>query len=195
MDMNKNAVAKNTVDEFFDKSGVAVMGHLFIHDPESGEVYINKRNAINYETFSIAIIKALAQKQDGHIYTMAFGNGASTVSGIGTITYLTPNVIGTDAELYNETYTKTITEDNVEVRHTAGELYTDMVMRVTLGFGEPSGQRAFDDAISLEDDYIFDEIGLKSFDGTILTHVIFHPVQKSLNRIIEIVYTIRASLV
>ena len=41
----------------------------------------------------------------------------------------------------------------------------------------------------------FDELGLKSYsaDGTsrLLTHVIFHPVQKSLNRLIQIDYTVR----
>ena len=49
---------------------------------------------------------------------------------------------------------------------------------------------------------MFDEIGLFTFptDGsdidtsTMLTHVIFHPVQKSQNRIIEIVYTVRIQL-
>jgi hypothetical protein len=191
----KQTIAKCEVDDFFDKGGATAMGHIFIHDPETGEVFVNKRNAIHYESFSIAIIKALAQKQDGHIYTMAFGNGASAVSGIGTITYLTPNVVGYGAELYNQTYAKNILEDNMEVRHTPGELYTDLVIRVTLGFGEPSGQRAFDDAISLEDAYVFDEIALKAFDGTLLTHVIFHPVQKSLNRQIELVYTIRVAMV
>jgi hypothetical protein len=43
--------------------------------------------------------------------------------------------------------------------------------------------------------YVFDELGLKSYSATgnskLLTHVIFHPVQKSLNRLIQIDYTVR----
>ena len=55
--------------------------------------------------------------------------------------------------------------------------------------------------IDLERDKLFDELGIKarSLDGSsgqtstglLLTHVIFHPVQKSLNRLIQIDYTVR----
>jgi hypothetical protein len=39
--------------------------------------------------------------------------------------------------------------------------------------------------------YVFDEMGLVSGGGKLLTHVIFHPTQKALNRLIQIDYTIR----
>jgi hypothetical protein len=43
--------------------------------------------------------------------------------------------------------------------------------------------------------YVFDELGLKSYnpngEGKLLTHVVFHPVQKSLNRLLQVDYTIR----
>ena len=43
---------------------------------------------------------------------------------------------------------------------------------------------------------MFDELGLKGKAATLgagllLTHVIFHPVQKSANRLIQVVYTLR----
>ena len=69
----------------------------------------------------------------------------------------------------------------------------------TLGYAEPSGQELFDTSTDNEGDYVFDELGLFTDasdinDATMLTHVIFHPVQKSQNRIIEIVYTVRIQL-
>jgi len=69
-----------------------------------------------------------------------------------------------------------------------------------LDYGEPSGQAAFDNSTQMEGTRVFDEIGLLAYYGTdtngqtitrLLTHVIFHPVQKSLNRQIQIDYTIR----
>ena len=43
---------------------------------------------------------------------------------------------------------------------------------------------------------MFDELGLKVWNGAadnlrLITHVIFHPVQKSLNRLTQIDYTVR----
>ena len=75
-------------------------------------------------------------------------------------------------------------------------------MTVTLEFGEPGGQAAFDNSTNTEGVYVFDELGIKATPelgesagtGLLLTHVIFHPVQKSLNRIIEVVYTIRIAM-
>ena len=65
-----------------------------------------------------------------------------------------------------------------------------------LDYGEPNSQAAFDNTSNFNDTYTFDELGLRSWTGTVdtgklLTHVVFHPVQKSLNRLIQIDYTVR----
>lgn len=187
-----------------DKVNQKMVGHVLIRDGETGEVLVDKMNAIHYENMSEALADALAHRDRGHIHEMAFGNGASTVSGIGAITYFPPNNTGADARLYNETFSKIVddqsllmpdanrTKNKITVQHTTGAIYTDIVVLCTLDYSEPSGQDAFDDGTSVEGNYVFDELGLKSYrDGKLLTHVIFHPIQKSLNRVIEIVYTLR----
>jgi hypothetical protein len=59
---------------------------------------------------------------------------------------------------------------------------------------------AFDNGTQTEGAFVFDEIGLLSYNGTdnsgneltkLVTHVVFHPVQKSLNRQIQVDYTVR----
>ena len=191
-----------------DKSGIKVEGHIKIWDPTSGEVIVDKRNAIHYENMSIALANSLADRSTGFIHEMAFGNGGTTVDPTGIITYLTPNSTGSNASLYNQTYYKVVDDNSsgnkdtsrnkMEVRHTAGNKYTDIVVTCTLDYGEPAGQAAFDNTTDFNDTFVFDELGLKSFEGTengdtnkLLTHVIFHPVQKSLNRLIQIDYTLR----
>ena len=57
-------------------------------------------------------------------------------------------------------------------------------------------QQAFDNSTNFNGDYVFDELGLQCWnvsasDLLLITHVIFHPVQKSLNRQIQIDYTLR----
>jgi hypothetical protein len=190
-----------------DTTGIHVAGHIKIWDPVSSEVYINKRNAVHYENISVALAQSLANSGQGFIYKMAFGNGGTAVDPTGIITYLTPNSSGSNASLYNETYTKIVddrssnntdpTRNYIETRHVTGTNYTDVFITCLLDYGEPSGQSAFDTTTSNTSDYVFDELGLKSYDssgstdGLLLTHVIFHPVQKSLNRLIQIDYTVR----
>jgi hypothetical protein len=188
-----------------DLSGIHVEGHIKIYDPISQHVYINKRNAIHYENISIALAETIANSGQGFIYEMAFGNGATTVDPTGIITYLTPNSTGTNASLYNQTYSKVVDDrsvanldpvrNKIETRHVTGTNYTDVFVTCLLDYGEPAGQAAFDNVTNNDSDFVFDELGLISYSSTgqskLLTHVIFHPVQKSLNRLIQVDYTVR----
>jgi hypothetical protein len=188
-----------------ENSGVFLQGHIKIWNPETNEVLVNKRNAIHYENMSIALAQSLADEGVGTIYQMSFGNGGTAVDPTGIITYLTPNTTGSNSSLYNETYTKVVndrstnnldpTRNKIEVRHVAGTNYTDILVTCLLDYGEPNNQEAFDNATYLDGEYVFDELGLRAYSSTgtgrLLTHVIFHPVQKSLNRLIQIDYTVR----
>jgi hypothetical protein len=187
-----------------------IEGFLKIYDPNNGEIFVDKKNAINYENMSEAIADTLSSRGYGEIYQMAFGNGGASVSETGVITYLPPNTTGQNAALYNQTYAKIVddtsvfnldpTRNKMTVSHTTGKVYTDILVQCLLDYGEPAGQAAFDNSTQTDSAFIFDELGLLANYGTdttgqiitrLLTHVIFHPVQKSLNRQIQIDYTVR----
>ena len=189
---------------------LTIEGFLKVYDPNSKEVFYDGHNAIHYENISIAIANALSNRGQGTIFQMAFGNGGSSVDQTGIITYLPTNTTGQNASLYNQTYTKVVDDTNIlntnpsrnkmTISHVSGKVYTDIIIQCLLDYGEPSGQMAFDNSTSLSSAYVFDELGILGYYGTdnsgneltqLMTHVIFHPVQKALNRQIQIDYTIR----
>jgi hypothetical protein len=190
-----------------DRGFINIEGHIKIYDPISKEVFIDKRNAIHYENFSIALASSMSNQDSGMISEMVFGNGGTRIDPTGIITYLTPNTVGSEAQLYNLTYSKVIdakrpasldpARNYMEVRHRAGTYYSDILVSCLLDFGEPYDQLAFDNSTNNDGKYVFDELGLKSYTpegqglGMLLTHVVFHPVQKSLNRMIQVDYTVR----
>jgi hypothetical protein len=188
-----------------ESGGFHFEGHIKIFDPQSGEVFIDKRNAIHYENMSVAMVNSLSNQGQGTIYQMAFGTGGTTVDPTGLITYLTTNTVGVNSSLYNQTYSKVVDQNSIantdpvrnkmEIRHVSGATYSDILVSCLLDYGEPSEQEAFDNSVDLSGNFVFDELGLKSYnpngEGKLLTHVIFHPVQKSLNRLLQIDYTIR----
>ena len=208
--MDEEKEMNNKIEEpktpFKEQGGVHMEGHIRIFDPESGEDYVNKRNAIHYENMSEALALSLSNKTTGFVHEMAFGNGGTNVDPTGVITYLPANSTGQNASLYNQTYYKVVDDNSslntdagrnkLTVNHVSGNIYSDIVVSCLLDYGEPSGQQAFDNTSNFNDTYTSDELGLKSWIGTVntgklITHVIFHPVQKSLNRLIQIDYTIR----
>ena len=54
-------------DNFKEQNGVLLQGHIKIHDPNSGEIFVNKRNAIHYENMSIALADSLANQGQGFV--------------------------------------------------------------------------------------------------------------------------------
>jgi len=188
-----------------EQAGFHFEGHIKIFDPETQEVYINKRNAIHYENMSIAMVNSLSNQTQGWIYEMSFGSGGTVVDPTGLITYLTPNTVGTNSSLYNQTFKKVVDQNSIEntdpirnkmeIRHISGSTYSDILVSCVLDYSEPVGQEAFDNSQTIDGGFVFDELGLRSYnssgEGKLLTHVVFHPVQKSLNRLLQIDYTIR----
>ena len=193
------------IDKINEDNGVLLQGHIKIFDPTNGEVIVDKRNAIHYENMSISLAESLGNPGEGFIYQMGFGNGGTSIDPTGIITYLTPNSTGTNASLYNQTFIKVVDDrsvnntdparNKIESRHVSGTNYTDILVSCLLDYGEPAGQDATDNATNADSLYVFDELGLVSYSasgqGRLLTHVIFHPVQKSLNRLVQIDYTVR----
>ena len=127
-----------------DKTKNNIRGFIKISDVtdvNNPEILVQKENAIHYENMSQALASSLANKTTGFVHEMSFGNGGTSVDPTGIITYLTPNSTGSNATLYNQTYYKVIddnsatnkdtTRNKMEVRHTAGNKYTDIVCTCT----------------------------------------------------------------
>lgn len=188
-----------------ETGGFHFEGHIKIFDPNTKEVFIDKRNAIHYENMSVAMTQSISNQGLGTVYQMVFGSGGTIVDPTGLITYLTPNTIGVNSSLYNQTYTKVVDQNAIantdparnlmQVRHISGATYSDILISCLLDYGEPLEQQAFDNSVDMNGNFVFDELGLVSYNpsgtGKLLTHVVFHPVQKSLNRLLQIDYTIR----
>lgn len=200
-----NKFPKDSQKSTDESMGWHFEGHIKIFDPETGEIFQDKRNAIHYENMSVAMVNALSNQGQGTVYEMVFGSGGTIVDPTGLITYLTPNTVGVNSSLYNQTFSKIVdqnssanldpTRNKMEIRHISGATYSDILITCLLDYSEPIGQEAFDNSQDLSGNFVFDELGLRSYNpngtGKLLTHVVFHPVQKSLNRLLQIDYTIR----
>lgn len=188
-----------------DLLNLKIEGHVLITDVDTGETVLNRRNAIHRENMSFALASAFVNSRDtqgfeGFLYAMNFGNGGVVVDGVGDVVYKDPRVTQITDTLYNPTLSKVVDnnpdtdmDNNTTVVHERGTTYSDVVVTCTLDYGEPAEQDPLDDTSNQEGVFVFDEIGLVSQQGRLLTHLIFHPVQKAANRKFQVVYTVRIS--
>jgi hypothetical protein len=191
---------------------------IVITDLDSGKELVRGSNAIHQENMSNAIAKMMSRETNFFVSEMHFGNGASIIGSDGNISYRAPNVNGLNADLHNSKYFRVVdetdlnnpdaTENNVTVAHTNGTTYSDIVVTATLDYADPnpadsmfnivnSTQDSLDATTSIAGEFEFDEIALKTRGATgvntgyLLTHFIFHPVEKLANQRIQVVYTLR----
>ena len=199
-------------------NGKSAVGIVKISDPATGEVFVHQENAIHFGNLAFAVTSALEGSDLGHITFMAFGSGGTSIDSSGNISYRSPNTStlqDASAEPYQATYWESLTASGNSIVTVAGTSnFSDLTTTVLIGFGEPDNaspefpQSPIDTATTTNDRYSFDEIALYtgttmgqlsapfSFapDGRMVTHVIFHPVQKSDNRELQIEYTIRVQM-
>jgi hypothetical protein len=172
-----------------EKTFFSIDGHVLITDIDTGETLLNKHNAINFQNMSWTIVNLL-KSGTGIINTMAFGNGGTYINSSGDVVYNAPKVSGSSGKLYNQTHV--VTDPGINTQQHDGENYSDIIVTAILDYDEITDQLASDNANGDDaTDYIFDELALKSDVGDYLTHIVFHPVQKSANRKIKIIYTLR----
>lgn len=186
-----------------DYATAGIDGHVLVKDYDTGEILLDKHNAINFINMAVALASLLANELDDesnatwNITQMAYGNGGTVIDSSGSVSYRAPDVQTATGDLHNETYRKSVADvdaDNkIEVLKYAGKTYADVVVTSTLDYSEPVDADTLDTATDYADNYVFDEIGLVTDSGHFLTHIVFHPIQKSLNRKIQVIYTLRIS--
>ena len=175
---------------------IQIMGHVHIED-DLGNVLLDKANAVHPENMSLILARGLANESNYYISTIHLGNGGASVNSDASITYLPPNTTGGGADLYAEQYSEIVDDSdagvgsNNSVTGASGSGTTSVVtVSLELEAAEPASQPTTDVGPGSEDDFAFDEIGLKSADGLLLSHIIFSPILKSANRSITITYTL-----
>jgi hypothetical protein len=187
------------------KISTHIKGHVLIKDKNTGEVLLDKNNAVHIKNLAIAIARGLSNDSNGTIYKMKLGNGGSSIDGSNQITYQAPNVIGSSADLYNATYEEVVDDDEVGVPAENSVSYqtsvdpattTIIICSCTISSGEPAGQDLSDTPPNPdpEAEFAFDELGLFTEDDLLLTHIIFSPILKTQNREIVITYTLTISV-
>lgn len=188
-----------------DEVKTSIHGFLRIYEEETGKVLFNRHNDIHYENMSIALAQSLANKK-GWIKEIVFGNGGVKLNAANEYIYTAPQTIGKSATLHNQTYSKVVDDNNLDentdptrnfmqVQHVTGNYYTDILIRATLEKNEPSDQNVFNNDTAVISDYSFSEVGLKTYQGDLITHLVFSNVQKSSNITLVFDYLLRIQIV
>lgn len=167
------------------------------------DVLLDKDNAVHKENASIVLARGITHRPNGSIFFMYFGNGGATIDPRGNVILNPPLVTGA-SDLYNWTYFEAVDDrqgapdgNGMDVRHITGSLYSDADIRCVIGKNEPFNQLPTDTVGSIDlnsESFSFNEIGLKTADNLLVTHITFTPILKNAQRLIEVVYTLRISI-
>jgi hypothetical protein len=197
-----------------------VTGHVTISDKNTGEVLVDKYNAIHPKNMATAIARGLSNSTNFQIFKIKFGNRGTYIDGTQQIVFNPPIVTGDTADLYNPTYVEIVDDSDTGVGVGNSVTFTNIpastntrviitsVVSANEAFSNPidtnnSGQIEGGPGVS---PYFFDELGLftKQTSGLstdldpagelMLSHLVFSPIEHSGNRELVIVYSLTISV-
>lgn len=201
-----------------DSFNTEITTNVLITDRTTGEVLVDKSNAIHPKNMATAIARGLSNAANYQVFKMKLGNRGTYIDGTQQIVFNPPITVGDTANLYNPTYVEVVDDADAGVGVGNSVTFTNIpastntrvivscVISANEGFSNPSdtinaGQIAGGPGVS---PYFFDELGLftKETSGTqldgigemMLSHLIFSPIEHTGNRELVIVYTLTISV-
>lgn len=181
-----------------------IKGHVLIKDKNTGEVLCDKFNAVHPQNMAKVLARGLANEPNQQIFQIALGNGGTYIDSPQSIVYNSPNIVGINADLYNTTYTEVVDDGNsgvgignsvISQAAPSPDISSLVICTIQLSANEPAGQATTDGVTTNPDSlYTFDELGLKTVDGLLLSHIVFNPIEKNAQRELIISYTLTVSV-
>ena len=191
-----------------------VHGHVKITDNSTGEVLVDKGNAIHPKNMATAIARGLSNAANYQIYKIKLGNQGTYIDGTQQIIFRTPNITGDTANLHSPQYVEIVDDANVLVGVGNSVTYTNVpsststrvIITCIISSNEAINNPTDQSGPSLNPDgtFFFDELGLFTkqttgdlLNGTgelMLSHLIFSPIEHTGNRELTIVYTLTISV-
>jgi len=188
-----------------EKFHIDIEGRMKIFDLESNELVRDDFNAVHPQHMATMIAKAIARDPVASpgVFQLCFGNGGTFFNSSNQLVYRPPNTVG-NSTLYSQTYQVQVDDQSTGTPSTNSVIYSQSpspaitsVVTITaqLNANEPAGQATTDNITTNPSSlFTFDEIGLKSSDGSLLTHLVFSPFEKTANRAFLIIYTLTISV-
>lgn len=181
-----------------------IKGHVKAFYKDNGEVVVDKFNAVHPQNMAKVLARGLANEPNQQIFQIALGNGGTYIDSTQSIVYNSPNIIGLSADLYNTTYTEIVDDANTSVgignsvisqSAPSPDISSLVICTIQLSANEPAGQ-ATTDGVTTDPNsaFTFDELGLKTVDGLLLSHLVFNPIEKNAQRELIISYTLTVSV-
>ena len=94
---------------------ISVDGHVLVSDRATGEILIDKHNAIHPKNMATAIARGLSNAANYQIFKMKLGNRGTYIDGTQQIVFNPPITAGDDADLYNSTYVEVVDDGQMSV--------------------------------------------------------------------------------
>lgn len=190
-----------------------------IIDSSTGEVLVDKPNAIHSANMATAIARGLANSGDNHqIFKIKLGRGGTTVNATQELVFNPPNTtsstVDPTADLYDPTYYEIVDDESALISSYPGNSVTwsnipasastRVIVTAVIASNEAVGNPTDTGGpnYDTESTYFFDELGLftqgtgaiagngEQTDELMLTHLIFSPIEHTGNRELTIIYTL-----